>query len=71
MLQLEQKIKEMEELNKDARLKQAKMQNYIDDNYEQTKKTQQMLMNKDREIENLKSELQRIDVYKAQVKMFV
>ena len=67
MLQSEQQIKELEELNKDGRLKQSKLEQYIDENYEKTKKMQQMLMNKDSEIEKLKSELQRIDIYQAQV----
>lgn len=67
MLQLELKIKEMEELNKEGRMKQSKMEQYIEENYENNKKIQQMLLSKESEIEKLKSELQRIDIFKAQV----
>ena len=63
-LQSEQKLKEVEEQNKEIKMQQSK---YASENYEKIRQMQQIVMTKDREIEKLKCELQNIDVFKAQV----
>lgn len=63
----EQKLKEVEEQNKEIKMQQSK---YASENYEKIRQMQQIVMTKDREIEKLKCELQNIDVFKAQVEIY-
>ena len=63
-LQSEQKLKDLEEQNKEIKMQQSRFAN---DSYEKNIQMQQIIMSKDKEIEKLKGELQSIDIFKAQV----
>ncbi|XP_065058937.1 optineurin-like isoform X2 [Rhopilema esculentum] len=67
---VEERRKELDEVFNSAKLKHSKLENILEERFEENKKLVQKLKEKEAEIQRLGDEVQTLDAYKEQVKVY-